>query len=63
MAALDASKAFDTVNNYCLFLSIVKYNVSLPFLKVIVFWHLHLNGLVRWSGCFLQAFVTQSGVK
>ena len=37
MAAQDASETFDRVSHYSLFLALMKYNVLLPFLKVIAY--------------------------
>ena len=48
MAALDESKAFDRINHFSLFIALMKNNVLIPFLKVIIHWHLNLRGLVRW---------------
>ena len=63
MAALDASKAFDRVNHFSLFLALMKCNIQVPFLKVIVYWHLHMNGMVRWYGCFSAVFQIKSGIR
>ena len=47
MAALDASKAFDRVNHFSLFIALMKNNVSTSFLRVIIHCHLNLRGPVR----------------
>ena len=63
MAALDASKAFDKVNHYSLFISIMNIKIPLPHLRIIVYWHLHLKGSVRWNGCFSYIFDIKSGIR
>jgi hypothetical protein len=63
MAALDASKAFDRVNHYSLFIALMRNGIPLLYLRVIIYWHLHLSGLVRWAGCFSHSFVIKSGIR
>ena len=63
MSALDASKAFDKVNHYSLFISLMNIKIPLPYLRIIVYWHLHLKGLVRWNGCFSCIFEIKSGIR
>ena len=63
MSALDASKAFDRVNHYSLFISLMNIKIPLPHLQIIVYWHLHLKGLVRWNGCFSCTFEIKSGIR
>jgi hypothetical protein len=47
MSALDASKAFDRVNHYSLFIALMKHQIPVEYLRIIIYWHLHLSGLVR----------------
>ena len=64
MAALDGgSKAFDRVNHYSLFMALMKLETPLPYLNVIIHWHLRLFGLVRWCGCFSKVFEIKSGIR
>jgi hypothetical protein len=49
LAALDASKAFDRVNHFSLFIALMRNGIALPYLRVIIFWHLHLSAFVRWG--------------
>ena len=63
MASLDASKAFDRVNHYNLFIALMNNNVPLPFVKVIIFWHFNLRGMVRWCGHFSDMFCIKSGIR
>jgi hypothetical protein len=63
MSALDASKAFDRVNHYSLFIALMKHQIPVEYLRIIIYWHLHLSGLVRWSGCLSGVFMIQSGIR
>ncbi len=63
MSALDASKAFDRVNHYSLFISLMNIRIPLPYLRIIIYWHLHLKGLVRWNGSFSCMFEIKSGIR
>ena len=63
LSALDASKAFDRVNHYGLFISLMNIKIPLPHLQIIVYWHLHLKGIVRWNGCFSCIFEIKSGIR
>ena len=63
MAALDASKAFDRVNHFILFIALMKNNVPIPFLKVIIHWHLNLRGLVRWCRKYSSMFFIKCGIR
>ena len=63
MASLDACKAFDRVNHYSLFIALINNNVPLPFIKVIIFWHFNLRGMVRWCGHFSDMFCIKSGIR
>ena len=46
MAALDASKAFDRINHYGLFLKLLQLGLPLDILNVLNDWHLKLSGCV-----------------
>ena len=50
VALLDASKAFDNINHYGLFIRLMERKVPAPFLNVLINWHLRLSGVVRWGG-------------
>ena len=63
MATLDASKAFDRVNHFSLFIALMKNNVPIPFLIVIIHWHLNSRGLVRWCGQYSDIFFIKSGIR
>ena len=54
VASLDASKAFDKINHYGLFISLIKRKVPALLLNVLINWHLRLSGVVRWQVlCFM----------
>ena len=63
VSALDASKAFDRVNHYSLFISLININIPLPYLRIIIYWHLHLKGCVRWDGLLSGMFEIKSGIR
>ena len=50
MSALSANKALDRVNNYSLLISLINYNISLPYLRIIIYWRLNLKGCIHWNG-------------
>ena len=56
MAALDASKAFDRVKHFSLFIALMKNSVPIKFLRVIIHWHLNLRGLVRLCEQYSNTF-------
>ena len=62
LAALNASKASDRVNHYCLFVALMKLKIPLPYLYIIVNWHLRLLAMVCWKGYFSNVFHIESGI-
>jgi hypothetical protein len=61
-AALDASKAFDRVNHFSLFIALMKNGIALPYIRVIIFLHLYLSAIVRWGG-YLSDVITINGIR
>jgi len=49
MASLDASKAFDRVNHFKLYSSLMKRNIPMAFLNVVINWYSKMNVIVRWN--------------
>ena len=49
MASLVASKAFDHVNHFKLYTSLMKKNVPTAFLDVVINWYCKMNVIVRWN--------------
>ena len=49
VAALDISKAFDTVNHYKLYFSLINSGIPKWVLNVIINWYMKVSALVRWK--------------
>ena len=49
---LDAPKAFDKVLHYCLFVKLLKRNVSVGCIHLLVNWYSNLTSCVLWNNCF-----------
>ena len=63
LATLDASKAFDRINHYCLFIKLIENGLSVYLLKVIVNWYLRLNARVRWENKLSDIIHIKSGIR
>jgi len=62
-AALDISKAFDTVNHYKLFVALSKTGINKSILALLVNWYSKLYVAVRWKGFLSNFFSVGSGVR
>ena len=60
---LDASKAFDRLVHYGLFLKLIERNVPLIFLDNIISWYSDLSCCVKWGECFSDWFAITAGVR
>jgi len=49
LASPDDSKAFDRVNHFQLYQSLMKRNVPVTFLNFIIYWYSKLTVMVRWN--------------
>ena len=63
VAALDISKAYDKVNHYKLFSSLISAGLPKWFNDLLLCWYEKLVVTVRWNGCFSYEFCVQSGVR
>jgi hypothetical protein len=63
MASLDASKAFDRVNHFKLFSTLIRNGLPWCFVNVIVNWYSKLSVVVRWNGCDSSKLSVLSGVR
>jgi len=61
MASLDASKAFDRVNHFKLYTSLMNGNVPTAFLNVVINWYSKMN-VVRWNNSLSAMLRVKSGV-
>ena len=63
VASLDASKAFDRVNHYKLFTTLIRAGLPRVFVDVISNWYQKLSVVVRWNGCDSSPLRVLSGVR
>jgi len=63
MASLDASKAFDRVNHFKLYTSLMKRNVPTAFPNVVINWYSKMNVIVRWNNSLSAMVRVKSGVR
>jgi len=62
-ASLDISKAFDKVNHFKLFQSLVNGGIPLCLILLLANWYEKLIVAVRWNGNFSYWFAVRSGVR
>lgn len=60
---LDASKAFDRINHWCLFSKLIKRGVHRVFVRLLVFWYCSQEFCVRWGNTYSQFFSVVNGVR
>ena len=60
---LDPSKAFDRVNQYVLFDKLVKRGVPLYIVRILVFWYIVQNNIIRWNNAMSDSFSVSNGVR
>jgi len=63
MASLDASKAFDRVNHFKLYTSLIKRNAPTAILNVVINWYSKMNVIVRWNNSLSAMLRVISGVR
>ena len=62
-AAIDVSKAFDKVNHYKLFVSLIKAGIPICFVQLLANWYSKLFVAVKWNGSLSSWFSVSSGVR
>ena len=62
-ATLDISKAFDMINHYKLFNSLIKAGIPGWIIDLLVHWCWKLTVKVRWNGNLSHSFIVRSGVR
>ena len=60
---LDASKAFDRINHWCLFKKLIKRNIDVTLIRLLIFWYCQQTFCVRWGNQFSQFFTVSNGVR
>ena len=63
VAALNISKAFDTVNHYTLYASLINSWIHKWILNVIINWYSKLSVVVRWKTALSNIVYVSSGVR
>jgi hypothetical protein len=63
VASLDASKAFDRVNHFKLFSTLIRCGLPQCFTNVIINWYSKLSVVVKWNNCKSSALGVLSGVR
>lgn len=63
MATLDLKKAFDKVNHFKLFTSLILKGIPLWIIIVLQDWYSKLNVCVRWNGSYSHNTCVKSGVR
>ena len=63
VASLDASKAFDKINHYGLFIRLMQRGAPLPILNVLINWHLRLSGVIKWGDAISEKVRFLSGIR
>jgi len=63
IGALDASKAFDRLNHYKLYSTLIDRGLPIYFIELVINWYNNLYACVRWNGVFSYSFPVKSGVR
>ncbi len=60
---LDASKAFDKINHWCLFHKLLQRNMPRVIVRLLMVWYKTQTFKVRWDGVSSEAFNVSNGVR
>ena len=60
---LDASKAFDKLNQWALFFKLILRGIPCVIVRIFVFWYQHQQFYVRWGNTLSSSFHTINGVR
>ena len=60
---LDASKAFDRINHWCLFSKLIDRNIDILYVRLLLYWYCHQQFCIRWGTTFSQFFNVTNGVR
>jgi len=63
IASLDIRKAFDRVNHYKLYKSLLDYGVLVIVVDILCNWYSKLNYYIKWNGKYSHQFAACSGVR
>ena len=62
LASLDVTKAFDRVNHFQLYQTLMKRNVPISFLNIIINWYSKLTVMIRWNTALSGILGVHSGI-
>jgi hypothetical protein len=62
-AALDFQKAYNRINHFKMFLSLLKAGMPVWVVAILRDWYSKLNVCIRWKGTLSRCFCDQSGVR
>ena len=60
---LDASKAFDRINHWCLFSKLIERQVNIVYVRLFVYWYCNQTFCIRWASIYSQFFNVTNGVR
>ena len=60
---LDASKAFDRVNHWCLFKKLIDKGIPMFITGIIVYWYRRQQLFINWHGNICKGFHVTNGVR
>ena len=60
---LDASKAFDRINHWCLFKKLINRGIDVMLIRLLVFWYCNQTFCVRWGNLYSSFFTVSNGVR
>ena len=63
LESLDASKAFDRLNHFKLYTTLVKMHVPMTCINLIINWYGKLNSRVKWFDHLSDSLIINSGVR
>ena len=60
---VDASKAFDRLNYWCLFNKLLNDKFPITIVKLLIFWYTTLSMFVQWKSCISASFLVSDEVR
>ena len=63
MAFLDAEKAFDTVCHWSLVDKLLQWNISSPFIGILMYWYSNQEFYIKWYNQLSSPFTVSNGVR
>jgi len=60
---IDASKAFDKINHWCLYKKLLDRNMPRVIVRLLMIWYSSQSFNVKWEGCISESFHVSNGVR